>query len=246
MATSLDVLLLSVLTSVLLLLVVARVRKVREYPLVMRCWWATSTTFRYWIFVFFDGQDYDLRLGADRHAAEHGGRKLRKDWEYPLVLYNWWATPTTFDCVVLELLGLPWRGGFNVDFVHYMATSTSSTSSSTLVCGTLGTTVSTASVFVDLVYYKLVDGVCCGTSTLGTTASSASVHVDLVYYKAFDGVWCDILTMGAFLLALTMSPRRDCWRRWLWWLPQLCYDLVLCSAAFTVLYLCWLVGGWLL
>ena len=83
------------------------------------------------------------------------------------MLYNWWATPTTFDCVVLELLGLPWRGGFNVDFVHYMATSTSSTSSSTLVCGTLGTTVSTASVFVDLVYYKLVDGVCCGTSPRG-------------------------------------------------------------------------------
>ena len=30
------------------------------------------------------------------------------------------------------------------------------------------------------------------------------------------------------------------------WLPLLCDDLVLCSAVLTVLYLRWLVGGWLL
>ena len=101
--------------TVLLLLVVELFRKGRENPLVMRSWWAFLDASGTGIFVFFDGQDYDL---------------------------------------MLELLGLPWRGGFNVDFAHYMATSTSLAPSTTLVCGTLGTTVSTASVFEDLVYYK--------------------------------------------------------------------------------------------
>lgn len=52
--------------------------------------------------------------------------------------------------------------------------------------------------------------------------------------------------IGHLLLALTWSPRWGTWRRRLWWLPQLCYDLVLCSTASIVLHLCWLVGGWFL
>ena len=211
MATSLDVLSFSVLTSVLLLLVVNAFRKVREYPLVMRSWcalttlqvlaspWTPMAYNMLYDFVLYDfapitvllllvvevyrkGREnppvmrswwalsvllltmassctsmawttfYDLELIA--LLLRTVVVMLRKGREYPLVLRNRWIAPMALDYVSLEVLGLSWRCGFNVDFDLYVATSTSSTLLATLVRGTLGTTVSTASEFVDLVYYK--------------------------------------------------------------------------------------------
>ena len=96
--------------AVLLLLVVEVIREDRGNPLVMRSWWAfavmlqvraSSCTSTPWAMFY----DFELIAMLPRTVVA----KLRKGWEYPLVLRSWWTTPMAFDYVMTELLGLPWR-----------------------------------------------------------------------------------------------------------------------------------------
>ena len=146
----------SVLTSVLLLLVVESFRKVREYPLVMRSWWASSTMLQV-LFYDFVPIAVLLILVVEMIREDRGNplvmrswwafavmlqvlassctstpwamfyvleliamlprtvvAKLRKGWEYPLVMRSWWTTPMAFDYVMTELLGFTWRWGYLV------------------------------------------------------------------------------------------------------------------------------------
>ena len=128
MATSLDVLSLLVLISVLLLLVVDTFRKVREYPLVMRNWWAfsamdSSCTSMTWT-MFYDMELITLLLHMVvvmlRKGREYplccatGGLLLRlsttfcsRCWDFPGIVASTWTSTSTWLPRLLRLCFLP-------------------------------------------------------------------------------------------------------------------------------------------